>query len=129
MKYILVRSWDRLGISLSVLCAVHCLFFPFFVSVIPLVPSEGWLEELIHVLFFLLIAPTMWFAVKDVIHRSNVFRLLVAGVLVIASAIIMGSYVGELAETVITLIGSILLIAGHWMNYRATIKLKKSEGL
>ncbi|MEO1021862.1 MAG: MerC domain-containing protein [Bacteroidota bacterium] len=124
MKFYLIRSWDRLGISLSILCAIHCLFFPLFISVMPLVPSDGWLEELIHLLFFLLIAPTVWFAVKDAIHRSKVFILLLTGVVLIAIALIAGSYIGELTETVITLIGSSLLIAGHWTNYRTSDKLK-----
>lgn len=110
--------WDRLGISLSGLCAVHCLFFPVVIALLPLWPVAKAIHFWTHPLLFLLIAPTVYFALRSHDIPRRIPRLLYAGLAVVALAWIFHERVGLWGESIITLIGSGLLVTGHWYNYK-----------
>ncbi len=110
--------WDRMGIGLSGLCAVHCLFFPVAIALMPLWPVAESIHFWTHPLLFLLIAPTVYFAVRADNVPNRIPRLLYSGLIVIALAWIVHEWVGMWGESAITIAGSSLLVAGHWFNFR-----------
>lgn len=110
--------WDRLGIGLSGLCAVHCLFFPVIVALLPLWPVAEAIHFWTHPLLFLLIAPTVYYALRSPKVPPRIPQLLYAGLLIIALAWLLHEWVGAWTESIITMAGSALLIAGHWLNYK-----------
>lgn len=111
--------WDKLGLSLSVLCAIHCLFIPVMIALLPLSPVALTIEHWMHPIFAVLIAPTIFYAVRRSHFNSKIVSLLSVGFLFIIAGWLIGDFwLGHTFETVTTLIGSILLIAGHWYNYR-----------
>lgn len=111
--------WDRLGIGLSGLCAIHCLLFPVLVALLPLVPWAEAVHAWTHPVLFLLIAPTVWLALRERRPgRRPIAILLCSGLAVIALAWFLHDWVGMWGEALITLAGSTLLIRGHWLNYR-----------
>ncbi|MDZ7773613.1 MAG: MerC domain-containing protein [Balneolaceae bacterium] len=111
--------WDRLGIGLSGLCAIHCLLFPVLVALLPLVPWAESVHAWTHPVLFLLIAPTVWLALREKRPgRRPIALLLCSGLAVIALAWFLHDVVGMWGEAIITLAGSALLIRGHWLNYR-----------
>ncbi|MEX0721686.1 MAG: MerC domain-containing protein [Balneolaceae bacterium] len=113
-----VGFWDRMGIGLSGICAIHCLLVPVFVSLIPLWPAFGDFHELTHLIFFLAIAPAVILSIK---HRKNlqaVSGFLFVGLTVIFVAWFFNNELGRYGEAGVTLIGSFLLIRGHWLNYK-----------
>lgn len=111
--------WDRLGIGLSGLCAIHCLLVPVFVSLIPLWPILGEWHEYTHLLFFLAIAPAVILSLKRRHELKSVSGYLFVGLGVIFLAWFFNERLGDYGEAAVTLIGSILLIRGHWLNYRS----------
>ena len=111
--------WDRVGIGLSGVCAVHCLLVPVVVSLIPLWPAFEELHGYTHLIFFLAITPTVILSLQRRHATNQVTGFLISGVLVIFLAWFFNEYLGEYGEAGITLFGSMLLIRGHWLNYRS----------
>jgi hypothetical protein len=110
--------WDRLGIGLSGLCAVHCLFFPVVIVLLPLWPVADTIHFWTHPLLFILIAPTVYYAVRGSVIPNRIPQFLYSGLVVIALAWLLHEWVGLWGESLITMAGSGLLITGHWFNYR-----------
>jgi len=53
---------------------------------------------------------------------NRIPQFLFTGLAVIALAWLLHDWLGLLAESVVTLGGSALLVAGHWLNYRHHIE-------
>lgn len=111
--------WDRVGITLSGICAIHCLLVPVLVSLIPLWPAFADFHEITHLIFFLAIAPTVILSIKNRKQLKDVSVYLYLGLIVILSAWLFNEQLGEYGEAGITLAGSFLLIRGHWLNYKS----------
>ncbi|HCD50963.1 MAG TPA: hypothetical protein DEQ34_00850 [Balneolaceae bacterium] len=111
--------WDRIGIGLSGLCAIHCLAVPIVISLIPLWPAFEHFHGYTHLIFFLAIAPTVILSLQRKHENPKVTVLLFSGVIVIFLAWFFNDTLGEYGEAGVTLIGSTLLITGHWMNYKS----------
>jgi len=111
--------WDKFGIGVSGICAIHCLIFPVIISVMPLWSFIPALHEWAHPVFVLMIAPIVYFAARRSHYDTTITTILVLGFLFILAGWLLGHYwLGFIFETTTTLFGSGLLIAGHWMNYR-----------
>lgn len=113
--------WDRMGIGLSGLCAIHCLLVPVFVSLIPLWPAFEELHAYTHLIFFLAIAPAVILSIKNWKSLKSVSGYLYSGLAVIFIAWLFNHDLGQYGEAGITLIGSALLIRGHWLNYKSKV--------
>lgn len=105
--------------SLSAVCLVHCLVVPVVVSLLPALPLSGLLHDLAHPVLTLLILPTVVLAVRKGRHDRRIAGLLGGGfALILAAWLVAHEWMGPAWETVLTLAGSVLLIAGHARNYR-----------
>lgn len=111
--------WDRLGIGLSTVCAIHCLLVPVLVSLIPLWPAFEHVHDYTHLVFFLAIAPTVVLSLRRLHANTSVTIYLFSGTAIIFAAWFFNPYLGEYGEAGITLLGSLMLIRGHWVNYRS----------
>jgi hypothetical protein len=116
--------WDRVGIGLSGICAIHCLLVPVIVALIPLWPAFEEYHEYTHLIFFIAIAPAVYLSLRKKHHSPKITIYLLAGLSVIFLAWFFNAELGEYGEAGITLIGSILLIMGHWLNYKSKISSK-----
>lgn len=114
--------WDRIGIGLSGICAIHCLLVPVMVSLIPLWPAFEELHGYTHLFFFLAIAPAVILSLKRRHESALITLFLIGGVTIIFFAWFFNETLGEYGEAGVTLIGSLSLIRGHWLNY----KMKKT---
>lgn len=110
--------WDRVGISLSGLCAIHCLFFPVAVALLPLWPVAESIHDWTHPVLFILIIPTVFFALRGRTYFGRVGRYLWIGLVIIGAAWMLHDWIGDWGEAAVTMAGSALLVTGHWINYR-----------
>jgi len=111
--------WDRFGISVSVICAIHCLFFPVLVAILPLTSLTPALHNWAHPVFILIIVPTVFYASKRSHFDKKIVGYLGIGLLSIVLGWLLGHFwIGFWFETTATVFGSILLIVGHWKNYK-----------
>ena len=111
--------WDRLGIGVSGICAIHCLFFPVLISILPLSSLMPLLHEWAHPFFIATLVPIVYYAARRSHFDTKITTLLIVGFLVVLAGWLLGHFwLGFAFETGATLTGSFILIAGHWMNYR-----------
>lgn len=110
--------WDRLGISLSGLCAIHCLFFPVAIALLPVWPVAESIHDWTHPVLFILILPTVFFALKDRKIFGPIGLYLFSGLLVVGLAWMLHDWIGDWGEATVTVVGSLLLVRGHWINYK-----------
>ena len=117
---------DKFAMSFSAMCMIHCLFAP---SLIILSYSSLALtveSELIHKTILLLTIPVSIFAIslgyKNHPNNSIIYTG-IAGLTILISALLIGESIGENAELILTTIGSLMLIACHYRNYRICKKV------
>ena len=103
--------------SISLLCLIHCLALPVFLSVLPAALNPFIQSEGFHWAMIGLLAPfamgAFWMGYR---HHGSGFPawLGVVGIGCLTLAFAMP----EAAHTPLTVTGSILLIAAHWKNWR-----------
>jgi hypothetical protein len=113
---------DRAAICVSAMCVVQCLVLPILVVISPLV-SLGLLgSELFHLAMLAVVVPLslLAFGLGYRVHRNA--GMLVPGLaglaVIITAAILEGAVLGTLAAALLTSVGGLLLISGHWLNLR-----------
>lgn len=115
-------GWDKLGISVSGICLVHCLLLPVVISILPIWTSAQQVHGWLHPVFAVLLIPTTILAlvIGYKRHRSRrVVALMAVGLLLVVVAAIPAFHnPGIVFETVLTMSGSAFLIAGHLLNWR-----------
>ena len=117
---------DKFAMSFSAICMIHCLFAP---SLIILSYSSLALtveSELIHKAILLLTIPVSIFAIslgyKNHSNKSIIYTG-IAGLTILISALLIGESIGENAELILTIIGSLMVITCHYRNYRICKKI------
>lgn len=110
--------WDRLGIGVSGVCAIHCLFFPVIISTLPVWSFAPAIHGWAHPLFIAVLIPVVYFAAKRSHYDKKITSMLAAGIIFVLAGWLLGHFwLGLLFETTLTVLGSVLLIIGHWFNY------------
>jgi len=112
------KTWDKIGIGISAVCVLHCLFIPLLLALLPLLPFGVALHQWTHPVLFLLIMPTVWLALRKNRQDRMIKCLFFTGLSMLAVAWLLHDGVRTIVEMVITLAGSIFLISGHWLNYK-----------
>ncbi len=108
-------AWDRLGMLLSGLCAAHCLLIPLLLVALPLWHEVPALHEVWHPVAAVLLVPVTLRAARWGIGPHSV-RLLRGGLALVWLGVAAHVSLGERAGVGLTLVGSLLLIAGHGCN-------------
>lgn len=76
-------------------------------------------DEWLHPLFIALLAPAVYFAIRRSHRDKKITAILVVGLVFVLLGYALGHYwLGHLTEVILTVAGSVILITGHWLNYR-----------
>jgi len=121
MKNILAIS-DKLAISLSFLCTLHCLVLPLAIVLMPSLAILPFEDEAFHQGLLIAVIPISTFALTIGCKKHKRYRLLLLGgiglCILITSAILGHDLLGETWEKILTVIGACLIALGHIWNYR-----------
>ena len=118
---------DKLSITLSLACMIHCLLMPSF-----LILTSGFLalsidNELIHRVFLIIVLPVSLYALITGYQNHKILSYLylgISGLWLLFFAVFFGECVfGEFAEKSLTLIGSIIVATSHYKNNKACKEL------
>ena len=118
---------DKLSISLSLACMIHCLLMPSF-----LILTSGFLalsidNELIHKVFLIIVLPVSLYALITGYNNHKILSYLYLGILglwLLFFAVFFGEGIfGEFTEKTLTLLGSLIVASSHYKNYKACKKL------
>lgn len=120
---------DKMAISLSLLCALHCLAFPIAIVMLPSLAALPLNDEAFHLWMVLVVIPTSIYALSVGCKKHKRYRVLglgVIGLIILASAVfIPEAYMTELGEKVLTLVGACIISVGHCWNYKLCQLQKK----
>ena len=112
---------DRMAISASSLCAIHCLALPVILSVFPAVGGAFFGEEAFHVWLIWAVVPlsVLSLLLGCTRHKSTmVIYCGLAGVsILIVSALLGHEILGEISERVSTVAGSVIIAFAHMKNF------------
>ena len=121
-KYSVQNITDTLAISLSVLCFLHCLLAPVTLITFPflgVIVLEG---ELLHRFIILILLPPSGLALFLGCRHHKDSCVLLLGLFgfftLLLAAFFVSTEFGELAEKLLTSLGSMLMISGHIRNYK-----------
>ena len=118
---------DKLSISLSLACMIHCLLMPSF-----LILTSGFLalsidNELIHKVFLIIVLPVSLYALITGYNNHKILSYLYLGILglwLLFFAVFFGEGIfGEFTEKTLTLLGSLIVASSHYKNYKACKEL------
>ena len=114
--------FDHAAIALSGLCLVHCLLLPIIILLLPLLNYVN--ATHFHAQMLLVVMPVSLFAfVLGYRHHRNhaIIAWGTTGIAILAfdGTVAHASY-GALADTLMTIAGSIVLATSHYMNNRLT---------
>jgi hypothetical protein len=118
----LSRHFDQVAIVLSAICIVHCLAVPVLVALLPLAALSFGDSQHFHGLMLWLVVPTslLGFVLGYRLHRrAGLVALGFVGIVVLAAAAVYGHESwSEALEVTLSVAGSLLLAAAHWLNFR-----------
>ena len=113
---------DRSSISLSVVCAVHCLALPVITVMVPALIGSVFAEESFHRWLAFMVLPLSLVALlMGCKHhmRIGVVILGLSGLLVLIVTAAFGhDLFGELGEKIVTVTGASLIAVAHYRNYK-----------
>ena len=113
---------DKFAIGLSLICAIHCLALPLLLIILPSMMALQLDNEIFHTLIIITVLPVSIFALTLGYKQHKRNRLLTlgfTGLLLLVMAVILGEEItGEFGEKLLTVLGAILVAAGHLWNFR-----------
>lgn len=116
------RPLDIIAVSLSGLCAIHCLFTPLALILFPVIAGSLFASEDFHLFMLWVILPTSGLAIALGCRNHKDIAVLLLGLgglsLLIVSAFWGHTWVGETGERLLTLAGGLIMATGHVRNYR-----------
>jgi len=119
---------DRTAIALSTACALHCLFLPVVIVMLPALATTALGNESFHRLLMGLTFPISTLALTQGCRHHKDRIVLAFGILgltiLIATAIFGHDVLGEEGERLATILGATALVFGHIRNYRLCRKNK-----
>ncbi len=111
---------DHAAIALSGLCLVHCLALPAIIVAVPLLAQLN--ETHFHAQMLLVVVPVSLFAFAHGYRCHYNKRIIAGGIAGIAILFIGGTVAhakyGVLADSLLTIAGSIVLATSHYFNNR-----------
>lgn len=126
-----IPAFDKLAISLSAICAFHCLVLPLLLVVLPslsVLPLGG---EAFHKWMVVAVLPISAFSLTLGCKQHKRKSALVAGfigVALLVLAVLFGeSHLGEVGEKGFTLAGAILVAIAHLKNQRMCKQAREAK--
>ena len=124
---LLSKYFDRVAITLSTICIVHCLAMPFVIALLPVAAFTVGGDGHFHSLMLWFVVPTsvLGFGLGLRVHRRA--DIVVMGVIAIgalAAAALWGHRAWDPSvEVLVNVAASVLLAAAHWRNFREVRRL------
>ena len=113
---------DKLAISLSLVCVIHCLFVPSFVILSSGYYAANLDNEFVHNLILFFAIPISLFALALGYKNHGApqyFFIGITGLIILVMAVILGEPLyGETGEILFTILGSVFVVFAHYKNHQ-----------
>ena len=122
---------DRMAVSLSLLCLMHCLVMPLLLIALPSLAISVFASENVHLWLVYAVIPSSLFALGMGCrqHRRGLFLLIGLAGLSLLTLGILVEHIGwdHAFEQLFTAAGAILIALAHVLNFRACRKSANCE--
>ena len=112
---------DKLAISLSAICVLHCLFMPSFLILSSWFAAFSIDNQFIHYAILTVAIPVSAFALIKGFKNHKKLSYFVYGffgLFLLAFAVLAAGITGEIGEKSLTLLGSLFVIYAHYKNHQ-----------
>ena len=112
---------DKIAISLSTICVLHCLFMPSFLILSSWFVSFSLNNEFVHYSILFAAVPVSAYALmKGYLNHNKLSYFLfgIFGLTVLVLAVLTTSIFGEIGEKSLTVLGSLFVIYAHYKNHQ-----------
>jgi hypothetical protein len=109
---------DKMAITLSIACAIHCLALPLLLLLLPSFMVLQLNNEAFHTWMVIIVLPTSVYALFMGCKQHKRYRLLFIGFLGLILLVLAVWISNEFWEKALTLVGSTVIAGGHYWNYR-----------
>jgi hypothetical protein len=109
---------DKMAITLSIACAIHCLALPLLLLLLPSFMVLQLNNEAFHTWMVIIVLPTSVYALFMGCKQHKRYRLLFIGFLGLILLVLAVWVSNEFWEKALTLVGSTVIAGGHYWNYR-----------
>ncbi len=113
---------DKIAISLSLLCAIHCLAAPILIALLPALASLPLESESMHLWMVVGVLPISLFSLTLGCKKHRKFQVAYIGSvgLIMMIFALLGEVIGfgEVVEKTLTLVGAALIALTHFWNYQ-----------
>lgn len=120
-------NWDKIGISLSSICVVHCILTPIAFVVLPAIGyAAGEHTHEFHWMMGVVLLPVALVAfVRGFSHHRHLLPGIVGGLgvaIIFAALFFVDSHDVLYKHFAVSMAGSVFLLVGHVLNRRACIQ-------
>lgn len=118
MKSLIKLEWlDRVGMTASVACAIHCAVLPFVLTVLPVLGMDFFADKRVEIFMISLsVVVGAWAITRGIYSHKSVIPL---GLLMLGFTLIAcGHFLIQDYEAVMVPIGGFTIAAAHYMNWR-----------
>ncbi len=113
---------DKVAISMSILCLLHCLVLPLMMALTPSILALPMSDEAFHIWMIIGVVPISFYALTMGCKnhkRHQVLYLGGIGMLILSVAAFFGhDLLSEVLEKALTAIGALIIAIAHIRNYR-----------
>jgi MerC mercury resistance protein len=123
------RYFDRIAITLSTICIVHCLAMPLLIAILPVAAITLGNDGHFHWLMLWLVVPTsaLGFALGYRVHgKAGIVVVGALAVAVLATVALWGHGAWDASvEVAVNVAASIVLAGAHWRNFREVRRMHR----
>jgi len=124
---LLSKYFDRVAITLSTICIVHCLAMPFVIALLPVTAFALGADGHSHSLMLWFVVPTsvLGFGLGARVHRRvDIVAMGALAIAALAAAALWGHGAWDPSiEVLVSVVASVALAAAHWRNFREVRRL------
>jgi len=118
---------DKTAISLSLLCALHCLALPSLLVLLPSLTALNLADEMVHLWLLFAVIPISIYALTMGCRKHKRLGIMVLGLIglavLIAAAWLGHDILGETGEKTAVMTGAFIIAVSHWKNHRLCRRL------
>ena len=126
---LLSKYLDRVAITLSTICIVHCLAMPLVIALLPVAALTLGGDGHFHTLMLWFVVPTsvLGFGLGVRVHgRADIVAMGAVAIAALAAAALWGHSAWDPSvEVLVNVAASVLLAAAHWRNFREVRRLHR----
>lgn len=113
---------DKLAVSSSTICAIHCIALPFLVSVFPAIGATVFGGEEFHILMLWAVIPASLIGLSLGCNKHRNFSILSLGFIGVAILVFAAFFghdlFGDIGERGVTLLGAVMIAIAHIRNFK-----------